>query len=165
MNEMTTIIELFKYSDTMNRKLIDAARGFSAGQLDQSFEMGMGSLRKTLAHIYVGEMVWLERWKGNVECKWPPYETSETPASIQLQFHKLWSARDAFLATLTAERLQSRQPYRDSAGNLFTALLHEMILQGFVHSAHHRAQAVNMIRHVGGGQVEVDFMYGRRVPA
>jgi uncharacterized damage-inducible protein DinB len=164
MNLGTTLQTLFAYNDQMNHKLLDAARSLNDAQLDQPFDMGMGTLRKTLAHIYVGEMVWLERWRGNGECKWPGYETSDTPATLGPKFTETARARDAFLSTLTPVQIEARQAYRDSKGNRFTATLHEMLIQGIVHSAHHRAQAVNMIRRVGGPTVEVDFMYSRRVP-
>jgi uncharacterized damage-inducible protein DinB len=47
-----------------------------------------------------------------------------------------------------------------------------MVLQMFVHSTHHRAQAVNMLRHVGAvmpvsgnAAGQVDYMMMVRVPA
>ena len=33
--------------------------GLSEAKLDQAFDMGLGTLRKTLKHIYDGESVWL----------------------------------------------------------------------------------------------------------
>jgi len=159
---MDTIIALFAYSDRTNATLLHAAEPLSAAQLDQSFDMGMGTLRKTLAHIYVGEKVWLERCTGNAECKWPPYETSVTLAEISEQLRLLIHPRDAFLATLNDAKVGAGQTYRDSKGTLFKATLHDMILQSIVHSTHHRAQAVNMLRRLGGQVVEVDYMYGVR---
>ena len=40
----------------------------------------------------------------------------------------------------------------------------DMILQGLVHSIHHRAQAVNMLRQLGLGPPEVDYMTSVRLP-
>jgi uncharacterized damage-inducible protein DinB len=76
----------------------------------------------------------------------------------------VWGNRDRFLDRVDDVRLAADQVYRDSKGSLFRATLHEMMLQGINHSVHHRAQAVNMIRRLGGPIVEVDFMYWRRQP-
>lgn len=165
MNAHDAISMQLKYSDEMNRRLLRSATQLDASALDQWFDMGMGTLRKTLAHIYAGEQVWLERWKGNRDFPWPPYETTQSPADLRTAFEATWVTRDAFLATVDDSQLSAEQVYRDSKGSLFRTTLFEMILQGVTHSTHHRAQAVNMIRRVGGEVVEVDFMYWRRRPA
>lgn len=162
MDSLTTLRTLFAYSDDMNRRLLAAAEPLSAAQLDQPFDMGMNSLRGTLAHLLVAETVWLERQCGEGETKWPPYETTQSPAEMLAAFEKLWRRRDTFLASLTTRELERDQVYRDSKGSQFTATLHDMLTQGLVHSTHHRAQAVHMLKRVGGEFVEVDFMYWRR---
>lgn len=165
MNALDSLVLQLAYSDEMNRRILDASGALDAAKLDQPFDMGMGTLRKTVAHIYVGEKVWLERWKGHRDTPWPPYETTQTPAEILKACEAIWKDRDPFIAGLKDASLEARQVYRDSKGSLFQATLHEMILQGLTHSTHHRAQAVNMIRRLGGPIVEVDFMYWRRQPA
>ncbi len=165
MQTLKPIRSLLSYSDAMNEKILVAAVALSDAQLDQAFDMGMGTLRKTLAHIYVGEMVWLERWQGNTDCKWPPYETTLSPSEILDRCRALIGPRDVFVGSLDATRLAAVQVYRDSRGSLFRAMLLDMILQGITHSTHHRAQAVNMIRRAGGAVVEVDYMYAHREPA
>lgn len=165
MNALDSLVLQLAYSDEMNRRLFDAAGTLDAAKLDQPFDMGMGTLRKTVAHLYVGEKIWLERWKGNRDTPWPPYETTQPPAEILNACEAVWRDRDGFIAGLKDATLETRQVYRDSKGSLFQATLHEMILQGINHSTHHRAQAVNMIRRLGGPVVEVDFMYWRRQPA
>jgi uncharacterized damage-inducible protein DinB len=164
MDATTSIRSLLVYSDEMNTRLLQAAMPMTDGQLDRPFEMGMGTLRKTLAHIYDGEYVWLERWKGRIETPWPAFDPMQTPAHIREQLEALRRDRDAFVACLTPTRLAARQAYRDSTGSKFEATLHDMLLHGIVHSIHHRAQAVNMIRHVGGQVLEVGLMAWRRQP-
>jgi len=72
--------------------------------------------------------------------------------------------RDAFLAELSDAALQASVTYRDSKGSLFSASLGQMMVQMCVHSTHHRAQAVNMIRRAGGQTPEVDYMVWVRKP-
>ena len=162
MDALSSIRALLAYSDEMTRRLLTAAEPLSDERLDRAFEMGMSTLRKTLAHILVGEQMWLERQRGNGEAKWPSYESRKRPAEMREEFDSLWPRRDAFLATLDAGKLAAEQPYRDSSGTAYAATLHDMLLESIVHSAHHRAQAVHMLKRVGGDFVELDYMYARR---
>ena len=54
--------------------------------------------------------------------------------------------------------------YLDSVAGYFNATLADMILQVLLHSIHHRAQAVNMLRQLGLGPPEVDYMTSVRLP-
>jgi len=156
---------LFEHSDLINGKILDASSGLTDPQLDLPIDMGRGTLRKTLMHIYVGEYVWLQRWTGVVEQTWSNESEIISVDQLHEMFNALWPRRETFLATLDYEKLVDQQTYRDSRGSLFRSPLHDMLLQGILHSTHHRAQAVNMIRRLGGPVVEVDYMYARRVPA
>lgn len=149
---------LFEYSDFANAALLRASEPLTAAQLDMLFDMGMGTLRRTLKHILDGESVWLARWKGEVETPWPPDETAIMIAALRDCFASISRARSAFVAKLTDADLARLQRYRDSRGSLFSATLCDMLIQGFVHSTHHRAQAVNMLRRLGAGLVELDYM-------
>src|SRR5262245_1484311 len=101
MGDFQTIAALYTYNDTANDIVLAAAEPLSDAQLDQKFEMGMGTLRKTLLHIWAGEMVWLERWKGGVETKWPPDGDRVSVSDIARRLQSLRAGRNAFLAKLT----------------------------------------------------------------
>lgn len=151
-------VPLFEYSDFANAALLRASEPLTDAQLDMPFDMGMGTLRRTLKHILDGESVWLARWKGEVETPWPSHETTITVAALRDGFAATSAARGAFIASLADTDLSREQRYRDSKGSLFSATLGNMVIQGFVHSTHHRAQAVNMLRRLGAGLVELDYM-------
>lgn len=165
MLDPLTLRELTRYGDRANTMVFEAAGALPASALDQPIDIGLNSLRRILVHIHSGESVWLARWQGKVETPWPREDVQLAPAEVLANLRSLIPARDAFLDSLTAERLTADQPYRDSRGNLFRATLMQMILQGLVHSIHHRAQAVNAIRRLGGTAPEVDLMYSVRQPA
>lgn len=161
------MIRLFAYSDWANSALIEAAATLTDAQLDQGLEIGPrpGSLRRILNHILAGEAVWLSRWQGNVENAWPN-ELLRTPvAEIGRHLETVAMNREVFFSTLGELHLREMRTYRDSKGTLYKALLRDMLLQGLVHSTHHRSQAVNAIRQVGGQPPELDFMYHARVAA
>lgn len=156
---------MFRYSDWANGRLVSAALALSDEQLDRPMEIGLGSLRAILKHIHDGESVWLNRWQGRSETPWPSYDERPVMAELGERFRQTAAQRDAFLKTLTPADFDRAVTYRDSKGSLFTATLGDMILQGINHSVHHRAQAVNILRRVGAGLVELDYMVFVRKPA
>lgn len=156
---------LFDYNDWANAQILHAAGPLNETQIDQSFDMGRGSLRRTLLHIYCGELVWLARWQGKTETPWPDEEERVSVSVIAGRFAVTRSERSAFLAKVTAADYDRVVTYRDSKGRLYRASLGDMILQMLNHSAHHRAQAVNMLRRVNAGVVELDYMYRIRQEA
>ena len=163
--ELKTLAEFLKYSDWANGEILRHCEKLTDTQLDQPFDMGLGCLRRTLIHIHAGEHVWLQRWQGRTETPWPN-ELVKTPvAEIAAQFAKTFEERASFMAKLTDRDLQKPITYRDSKGSLFAATLGDMIMQGILHSTHHRAQAVNMLRHTAERIVELDYMTWVRKPA
>ncbi len=52
MTRLDTIRECFNYNAWARDRLLDMAAGTSEDQLDRLFEMGCGSLRETLRHLY-----------------------------------------------------------------------------------------------------------------
>jgi uncharacterized damage-inducible protein DinB len=153
-----------KYNDWADGRVMAEAAHLSDAQLDQIFEIGLGTLRKTVKHICDGEMVWLERWKGHTETSWPPDEEKAGIPALQEKFAATWRDRGAFLQKVSDADLGRLVRYRDSKGSLFDASLGEMIMQGIIHSLHHRAQAVNILRRLGAGLVELDYMMWVRKP-
>jgi uncharacterized damage-inducible protein DinB len=159
MVDVATIRTTLHYSDWANDQLLRAAGGLTDGQLDQPFEMGLGSLRRTLLHIWAGESVWLERWKGKAETPWPDESERVSIAALAERFRDTWKQRTAWLETVATTKLTESVVYRDSKGSRFSATLGDMMLQMCLHSHHHRAQAVNMFRRLGAAAPELDYMY------
>jgi len=160
-----TIEAMCKYSDWANATLLDSANPLNATQLDKEFDIGRGSMRKSLNHILSGEHVWLQRCKGHAETKWPPEDERVSVADLRSRRKQTIEDRGAFIRSLKEADLEKRITYRDSLGSLFTATLREILIQMLFHSHHHRAQAVNIMRRLGLNAPEVDFMMSLRVPA
>lgn len=144
-----TLRELFTYSDWANTTLLRAAAEVDDGALDRPFEMGMGTLRRTLLHIHCGEDVWLQRWGGRRETPWPDETERVGLDGLRERFAATWRARGDALAGLRDADLDAELVYRDSRGSLYRARRGQMLLQSIVHSQLHRAQALNMLRQAG----------------
>jgi uncharacterized damage-inducible protein DinB len=114
-----------------------------------------------MLHILSGEHVWLRRWRGEADIRWPDEQERIGVAELRSRLVANRRDRDAFLDRLAAEHadLGRVQPYRDSRGTMYRATLGEMLIQGVMHSKHHQAQAVNIVRRLGGEWPELDYMY------
>jgi uncharacterized damage-inducible protein DinB len=165
MVDLKTLRRMLEYNDWADGRLLECARPLDATQLDQRFDIGPGSLRRTLLHIHAGEDVWVKRCSGKVETPWPPEDRKMEVPAIEGEFRRTWAERDAFLKTITSESTSRLQTYRDSKGSLFKAALGDMLLQLCYHATHHRAQAVNILRRLGTQAPELDYMMRIREPA
>lgn len=165
MTAMDLIREMFRYNDWANDTVLNAAAAIDDAGLDRRIEMGPGSLRRTLQHIYHFEAMYMSRWRGEGRTSWPDYEDRLPIAELHTRQRTLAEQRVAYLASLTPGDLEAAITWQDSRGGLYTATRDHALVQVCNHSTHHRAQAVNMIRSAGGTPLEVDYMMWIRRPA
>jgi uncharacterized damage-inducible protein DinB len=118
-------------------------------QLDRSFEIGWGSLRDTLRHLYGAERIWFERWQGREQPQFPRARTIVTLSDLWQAFRDLAAAREAYLEALGGGDLQRPVTYASPEGETHTFPLGDLMLHVCNHGFHHRAQALNMLRHNG----------------
>lgn len=149
MIRRATLKELFSFSDWAHDKLISASIELSDQQLDQPFEMGEGSLRKTLNHLHSAERVWLDRWTQHTPARFRADATGVSIAQLRGEFTATATERNAFLGPLRDTNLQTPITYTNTRGQTFTYALGEMMLHVCNHGVHHRAQALNMLRRIG----------------
>lgn len=146
---LATIRELFAYNDWARDRLMTCVAPLDDAKLDRVFEMGEGSLRKTLEHIHGSEWAWLQRWKG-----WSPTKADlpggfPSMTAVWERWRQTATERGAYLATLKDADLASPITYSNYKGESHSARLGYMMLHVCNHGTHHRAQAINMLRHVG----------------
>ncbi len=165
MTALEMIASLFSYSDWATGELLRVAGQLADAPLDQKFEMGPGTLRRTLQHIHHFEAVYLDRWQDRGATAWPPYEDQLGVAALADRCRETWAARDRYLAGLADAELSHELRWRDSRGGWYRAVRSDALVQVCSHSMHHRAQAVNMIRRLTGESVELDHMMHVREPA
>ncbi len=164
MIDLATIRQLLHYNDWADRQILVACEGLSDEQLDRVFDIGRGSLRRLLLHILAGESVWVKRWQGNAETPWPNEDEPASVGMIASRFAETVRDRSLYLGTIDPPQLDRTVIYRDSKGSLFMATLGDMMIQMCLHSVHHRAQAVNVLRRLGATPPELDYMMWIRRP-
>ena len=145
----------------MNGNLLTAAATLSAEQLRSAFQIGQGSVWKSLLHLYAAEYVWLEALLGNEAFLVPGDLPGQIPGNQQGaggitgldDLRQKWSALEqrwiGHLASLTPPALAAVVYRKSSAGGRFGTRRGDVLLHVCTHAHYTAAQVVNMLRHVG----------------
>lgn len=149
MSKIDSLRELFLFNDWGRDRLLAAARPLEDSALDRPFDMGPGSIRQTLHHLWAAEKIWLERWLGVPK---PPFDQM-TPGLPLDELAGRWrdtgQQRNTLLFDTGEPGLARMVPFTTLAGESFIFPLGEIMLHVVMHGVHHRAQITNMLRRVG----------------
>jgi uncharacterized damage-inducible protein DinB len=149
---------LFSYTEWANGRMLECARGLSEEQFTRPIVSSFPTVRETLAHIALGEWVWLQRWKGVNPTARPAWAQGATLESIEEQFQAIQHERAEFLETLTDEALGRDVAYRTFAGDPLTNGLGDLMAHLVNHGTYHRGQLTTMMRQVGAVPPATDFV-------
>lgn len=154
---MKTLRALFVHGDWARDRLMAEASRLDDEALDRPFEMGKGSLRRTLEHLWRAERFWLDRWLGDDRRIGDP-EPGLTPAALRERFRATAAERGGLLGRLAEGDLPRRVDFPGGRGERREYALGAMMLHECNHGFHHRAQALNMLRHLGAEPPGVDYI-------
>lgn len=147
----------FEYSDWANGKLLAVARTLDAAQLDRGFDIGQGSLRKILLHIYSAERWWATNWTAGAS-PFPRLPETTSIGELCELWRELAIERDRFLGSLD-ETAAQRAIELSFSGPLLRFPIVDTVTQLTMHGTHHRAQVVNLLRQVGSPSGNIDLLY------
>ena len=156
--DLETVRTLYAYADWARDRTQAIAAKLSDEQLNRPFDMGVGSLRETLMHIRFAEEWWFQNWTQGPGQPFPETPKNLPIAELEPLFAETAERRNAYLAKMTdadLKRIVTAIP-RPGVTRIFPIGL--TMLQLVCHGTHHRAQAVNMLRHVGAEIPRVDFL-------
>lgn len=162
MSGLATLRELFNHNDWARDKLLALAADLSDEALDRPFDMGPGSLRATLFHLWACEFGWLRRWQPGSDHGYADEPAGESIDEMRRRFIETAAERDAFMAGLTEADGGRRITYQRRDGGTSTFPLGDMMLHVTNHGVHHRAQVLNMLRHLGVEKLPgLDYLFMR----
>jgi uncharacterized damage-inducible protein DinB len=168
---------MYDYLVTARAKVLDAVRTLHASDAEsynRRFPIGLGHLAGTLTHIMTSEWYYVQRM---LDREVPPYEewpirSEQTPTLAALEQHWIGQSAATRAAILTLNNsggwntpLEYGYTADDGVRMISTATPADQFTQLFQHEIHHRAQAINMLRHMGVTIGDVDFnalMFTRR---
>lgn len=162
MNAVDLLKRLHQHRAWVNGNLLVAAVPLSVEQLQSPFQIGQGSIWKSLTHLYAAEYVWLEGLLGNedslvpgdVPGKLPGNQLGEGGVTDLNELRQKWSALDQrwtnYLASLTPESLEEVVHRKSSStGQRFGTRRADVLLHVCTHAHYTAAQVINMLRQAG----------------
>lgn len=147
MTTLDLMDDLYAYNDWANQKILALCGGLTDEQLDRPRDIGFGTLRATIFHILTAEQIWLERWRS---VAWREFPRDPVGMSINAMGDRLRDVAEQRRELVAASRNQrwgDRIQYADSSKNRYDHRLFDLLLHVANHGVHHRAQALNYLRH------------------
>jgi uncharacterized damage-inducible protein DinB len=164
MDAVDLLKRLHQHRAWVNGNLLNAAAQMSDEQLRSLFEIGQGSIWRSLVHLYAAEYVWLEALLGNddplvqgdVPGKIPGNQQGEGKITGLDELRQKWSALEQrwveYLASLKPDAL-NELVYKKIAssgwGKRFGTRRGDVLLHVCTHAQYTTAQVVNMLRQAG----------------
>ena len=161
MNAVALLQRLHQHRAWVNGNLLTAAAQLSDEQLRSAFQIGQGSIWKSLVHLYAAEYVWLEALCGNEEFLLPGDVSGKLPGNQQGEggitglddLRQKWSALEqrwiGYLSSLTPASLEEVVYRRRSSLGRFGTWRSDVLLHVCTHAQYTAAQVINMLRHIG----------------
>ncbi|MBX3405730.1 MAG: DinB family protein [Phycisphaeraceae bacterium] len=170
MNPLRT----YHYLVLARQKILDWSRLLSPEQHAQQFPIGLGSLARILTHIMICEWFYIQRLQGLAV---PPYKEwpirDETPPRFEI-IEQEWKTIEAQTRAAIGSvdragewgEVITYMAQRDDGKRVeVSATKGDILTQLVLHEVHHRAQAMNILRHLGVKVEDIDYnamMYTRR---
>ena len=156
MNRQDTLT-LYDYNAWANGRTLGATEALPPEQFLKDLGNSFPSVRDTLVHIAAAEWVWLRRWQGESPTALIPGADFPTLASVKERFATIERERQAFLGSVTEERLAQPFAYKDLAGNAYRLPLVQSMQHLVNHGSYHRGQITTMLRQLGARPVSTDM--------
>ena len=156
---MDTLRALFVHADWARDRLLAAAASLDDHALDRAFEIGPGTLRRTLRHLRSAERYWLSTWQGRPRDADPAGDGVLSVAALGDHFRETAAEREAFLDAEGMEGQRHVVEFEDESGHSYRVPLGDLMLHVCNHAGHHRAQVANMLRRVGADVPKIDYLF------
>ena len=168
MNAVELLQRLHQHRSWVNGNLLTAAANLSDEQLRSPFQIGQGSIWKSLLHLHAAEYVWLEALLGNddpllqgdVPGRLPGNQQGEGGITGLDDLRQKWSALEqrwtGYLAALTPESLEDLVYKKSTSyglGKRFGTRRGDVLLHVCTHAQYTVAQVVNMLRQTGADRL------------
>ncbi len=163
--------KIYDYLTLARQRIFNQARSLTPEQYTREYPIGPGTLAKVLTHTYIAEYYYIERLELRDLLSYDqwPIRDDNPPSFATLE--AVWTRQaETTRAALACERnwaapITYRVTTDEGREEIITALPTDIVTQLILHETHHRAQAINILRHLGFAAEELDYntmMYDRR---
>lgn len=149
---------LYRYNAWANARILSATSKVNTEQFLADASFPFGGLRGTLTHILFAEWIWRMRWTGeSPTAGFKPEEFADFPA-LYARWQAEEKALNDFAASLTDERLNATFQYKNTKGDVFEAVLWQVMAHVVNHGTQHRSEAAAMLTGVGHSPGDIDLI-------
>lgn len=152
------------YNAWANARLFDAASALSEEDFRRDLGAFFKSLHGTLNHVYVADVIWLARFRGQPN---PPWTLDHIAHDDRRELRARREALDrdiiGFAGALTDRDFRHDFTYRTLVRpETITQPLSPALTHFFNHQTHHRGQCHAMLTQLSGQAPELDLIYYHR---
>jgi uncharacterized damage-inducible protein DinB len=155
----TDLITLYDYNYWANARILDAAAQVTPDQYCAPANLSHGSLRATLVHTFVAELVWRTRCQAGISLPALPTQ-AEYPTLEILRAH--WLDEEGkmrlYLASLTGESMDTPVQYVTTSGVPYSNLLWNLLVHVVNHGTQSRAEAGLALASYGHSPGDLDMV-------
>jgi uncharacterized damage-inducible protein DinB len=135
---------LLAHNQWATRQILEACAKLTPEQFHKRFEMGPGSLHDTITHILAATRGWGDLLAGR-ELRPPQQEPQRSVPELSTMLDELSADMSASSRKGPLDELLTRT----RGGKTYTFTRGAALTHIMTHNMHHRAQCLNMLRHVG----------------
>jgi uncharacterized damage-inducible protein DinB len=150
---------LYEYNAWANRRQLEAAGKVRTEDFLKPMGSSFGSLRDTMAHIYGGEWVWLERFQGRSPSSLPDVAQFQDVPNLREKWIEHEGRLLGFVGSLTQEDLNRVMEYKTFKFGVYSNPLWQSMQHLVNHGTYHRGQVITLLRQLGAQPVLTDLMH------
>jgi uncharacterized damage-inducible protein DinB len=150
---------LYDYNAWANHRSLDAASALNPEEFTRTMGSSFSSVRDTLAHIYGGEWVWLERFQGRSPSSLPDTAQFADITSLRDRWSEHESRLLGFVRGLSQVDLDRTMEYKTLKFGVYKNPLWQSMQHLVNHGSYHRGQVTTMLRQLGAEPIATDLMH------
>jgi len=136
---------LLKHDRWATRQILEKCVPLTDEQFNRKFEMGPGSLHDTITHMAAAQRFWGDLLAGREQRPRLEKSGQRTPTELIALLDEVASEFDA----IAVEHPLEEFVYRVRDGKTYAFTRGAVVTHVATHGMHHRAQCLNMLRHLG----------------
>lgn len=149
---------LYQYNRWVNERILNAVENVTEEQFLAPASYPHGGLRGTLTHTLFAEWIWRRRWQGESPSQRIHPEEFTTLDSLRARWLEEEKALDAFVASLTDEKLNAPFQYKNTRGDEMENILWQAMVHVVNHGTQHRSEAAAMLTEFNHSPGDIDFI-------
>lgn len=155
---LADVKRLLEFNEWANARVFDAIATLTPEQSTRDLSSSFPTVALTAAHMVAGEWIWLQRWLGVSNSKFPDWAGSSDIADLRRRLTEIERERAQFIAGLADADLLIPRAYKLMSGQEDQQPLDVMVTHVVNHATYHRGQIASFFRQLGLKPIGTDFI-------